>query len=373
MSPFEIEIQLLAILVAVACALPGVFLVLRRMALMSDAISHSILLGIVLAFFVVHDLNHPLLVVAAAATGVATVFLVEALHRTGRMKEDAAIAIVFPALFSVAVILISRYAASVHLDLDAVLLGEIGFAPFDRLELGGRDLGPRSLWLMGAILLLNAAFLATFYKELKVSTFDPVLAAALGFSPGLLHYAFMSVVSVTAVGAFDAVGSILVVALMIAPPAAAYLLSDRLPVVLALSALLAIAAALTGYWTARWIDSSIAGSMAGMAGLVFLLAFLFAPHRGLVVQVRRRSRQRLALAGATLVAHLFARESERSGAETGRLTRLPAEFQWDPALVRRAARWGELRGLLRGDGQGRLELTEEGRRFARSDPVGGEG
>jgi manganese/zinc/iron transport system permease protein len=280
MTTLEWEILALAVVVAVTCALPGVFLVLRRMALMSDAISHSILLGIVLAFFVVHDLTSPLLVLAAAATGVVMVALVELLHATRRVKEDAAIALVFPALFSVAVLLIARHAGDVHLDVDAVLLGEIAFAPFRRLEWGGRDLGPRGLWLMGGILLLNAAFLVAFYKELKVSTFDAGLAAAMGFSPVLLHYAFMSVVSVTAVGAFDAVGSILVVALMIAPPAAARLLTDRLGRMLGLSALLAALSAVAGFFLARgWTPTSPA-PWPPWPEVVFLLCLLVSPDRG---------------------------------------------------------------------------------------------
>jgi manganese/zinc/iron transport system permease protein len=206
----ELEIQLVAVTVSVACSLAGVFLVLRRMALMSDAISHTVLLGIVLVFFITRDIASPFLVVGAAVMGVATVGLVELLRRTRLVREDASIGLVFPALFSIAVILITRYAGSVHLDTDAVLLGEIAFAPFRRLEVGGVDLGPRSLWVMGGILLLNVTFIALLYKELKLSTFDPGLAAALGFAPGILHYAFMTLVSITAVGAFDTVGSILV-------------------------------------------------------------------------------------------------------------------------------------------------------------------
>ncbi len=293
MTFMDLEIQLLAVVVSVACALPGVFLVLRRMALMSDAISHSILLGIVLAFFWVEDLAHPLLLVGASGVGVLTVALVEALHRTRRVKEDAAIALVFPALFSAAVVLIALFAGSVHLDVDAVLLGEIAFAPFDRFVVGGRDLGPRALWMMSAILTVNVLALTLFYKELKISTFDAGLAAALGFSPALVHYGFMALVSVTAVGAFEAVGSILVVALMIAPPAAAWLLTDRLPVMMAISGLLAAGSAVAGYWVAYGLDASIAGSMAGMTGVAFTGALLLAPERGVVAGVRRRRRQRL--------------------------------------------------------------------------------
>src|SRR3712207_3635749 len=113
MSTQQIEIQLIAAVVAIACALPGVFLVLRRMALMSDAISHAILLGIVLAFFVTEDITSPFLILAAAATGVLTVSLVELLNRTRLVKEDAAIGLVFPALFSIGVILIARFAGNV--------------------------------------------------------------------------------------------------------------------------------------------------------------------------------------------------------------------------------------------------------------------
>jgi len=151
----QLEIQLIAAVVAVTCALPGVFLILRRMAMMSDAISHAILLGIVLAFFITKDLSSPFLVIAATLTGVLTVSLVELVNRTKLVREDASIGIVFPVLFSIGVILISRYAGDIHLDTDAVLLGELAFAPFNRLVILGYDIGPKSLYVMGGILLLN--------------------------------------------------------------------------------------------------------------------------------------------------------------------------------------------------------------------------
>jgi manganese/zinc/iron transport system permease protein len=358
-----LEIQLVAVVVAVACSLSGVFLVLRRMALMSDAISHTVLLGIVLVFFLTHDLASPLLIVGAALMGVATVALVELLRRTRLVREDAAIGLVFTALFSVAVILISRHAGDVHLDTDAVLLGEIAFAPFRRLRLGGVDLGTRTLWVMGSVLLLNVAFLALFYKELKLSTFDPGLAAALGFSPVLLHYAFMTLVSITAVGAFDAVGSILVVALMIAPPATAYLLTERLRWMLLLSAATAAAAALLGFWAAWLADASIAGSMATAAGLLFGLALLFAPGRGIVPVLRRRSRQQWEFAGVMLAIHLLNHEGTAAAEEESREEHLGEHLRWEPAFARRVVREAESAELLRRDG-GRLFLTERGREVA---------
>jgi manganese/zinc/iron transport system permease protein len=315
MSDAQIEIQLLAAVVAAACAVPGVFLVLRRVAMMSDAISHAILLGIVLAFFVTRDLSSPFLVAAAALTGMLTVALVELLQRTRLVKEDAAIGIVFPALFSIGVILISRYAGDVHLDTDAVLLGEIAFAPFNRFVAFGADLGPRSLWVMGGILLLNVAFIILFFKELKLSTFDAGLAAALGFSPLVLHYGLMLLVSLTAVGAFDAVGSILVLALMIAPPAAAYLLTEKLGRMIVISALLGIVGALAGFWAAYALDVSIAGSMATMAGVIFLLVFLFSPQRGMIVLSRLRHRQKWEFALSMLTIHLLQHEGRPEAKE----------------------------------------------------------
>ncbi|MDX1661239.1 MAG: iron chelate uptake ABC transporter family permease subunit [Gemmatimonadota bacterium] len=362
--PVALEIQLVAVVVAVTCALVGVFLVLRRMALMSDAISHSILLGIVAGFFLAGGLASPLPILGAAAVGLLTVWLVELVRSTGLVKEDAAIGLVFPALFSVAVLLIARYADQVHLDTDAVLLGELAFAPFRRAVVFGVDLGPRSLWVMLAVLAVVIAFVTLFFKELKITTFDPALAATLGFSPGLLHYAFMGLVSVTAVGAFDTVGSILVVALMIAPPAAAYLLTDRLTVLLPLAAALGAVSAIAGFWMAVVADASIAGSMATFAGVVFLAAFLLAPERGLLARARRRARQRVEFATLMLTVHVLHHEGTEAAREENRVEHLEEHLRWSPAFARRIVERGTERGLLDVGREGRLSLTERGRRTA---------
>jgi len=365
MTPTQVEIQLIAAVTAAACALPGVFLVLRRMAMLSDAISHSILLGIVLAYFVTRNLASPLLLVAAAVTGLVTVALVELLGRTRLLKADASIGLVFPLLFSIGVILISRYAGDVHLDVDSVLLGELAFAPFDRFELFGADMGPVSLFVMLGALAANALFLLLFYKELKVATFDPELAAALGISPVLIHYTHMGLVSVTAVSAFEAVGSVLVVALMIGPPATAYLLTDRLPVMIALSVCIGVAASLAGYWLAHVLDASIAGSMATMTGVAFLLALFFAPGRGLAAVAGRRRRQRLEFAGQMLAVHLLQHEGTAEECYESSLVQLEEHFRWDKAFARQIVRQGEHLGRWRLAGDG-LELTDTGRELARA-------
>jgi len=277
-----VEIQLIAVIVSAACALPGVFLVLRKMSMMSDSITHTILLGIVLAFFLTEDLSSPLLIAGAALMGVATVWLTETLMNTRLMSEDSAVGIVFPLLFSIAIILITRYAGSVHLDTDSVLLGELAFAPFDRLVVFGVDIGAKAIYTSGALLLINVILITMFYKELKIVTFDPMLASLLGFSPGLVHYGLMTLVSLTAVGAFEAVGSVLVVAFMIGPPLTAYMLTDDLKKMLLLSAGFGALSGILGYHAALLPDVSIAGSMAVTTGLVFAVVFIFAPKRGLI-------------------------------------------------------------------------------------------
>lgn len=356
----QLEIQLVAILVAIACALPGVFLVLRRMSLVSDAISHTVLFGIVISFAIVGDLHHPLLFIGAALSGVLTVSLSELLLRTRRVQADAAIGLVFPALFSIAVIIISRDFSGVHLDTDAVLLGELAFAPFNRSTILGIDL-PRGVWVMGAILLLNVALITLFYKELKLATFDPGLAAALGFAPGLIHYGLMTAVSVTAVGAFDHVGAILVVALMIAPPATAYLLTDRLAHMLGLSALIGAAAAVSGYWAARGIgDVNIAGAMASMTGAFFLLALIFAPQRGLLARRLERRRRRQRFAVEMLLVHLSRHEGDMNEAAENSLKHLTGELSWKPDFADDTVRSARQQGLIEQQ-DGALSLTTDGR------------
>lgn len=304
MTNAQIEIQLIASLVAIACAIPGTFLVLRKMAMISDAISHSILPGIVVGFFLTQNLNSPWLILLAAATGVLTVVLVEKIQNTKLVKEDTAIGLVFPALFSIGVIMIAKFANDVHLDIDAVLLGELAFTPFDRLYFNGTDVGPKSLWVIGVILISTLLLLFAFFKELKISTFDAGLATSLGFSPVVLHYGLMSVASVTTVGAFDAVGAILVVALMIAPAASAYLLTTDLKKMIALACAFGVFSAISGYWIAHILDASIAGSITTMLGIVFLIIYLFAPSNGLIAVLYREKQQRIEVFLITFLLHL---------------------------------------------------------------------
>ncbi len=358
MSNPQIEIQLIAAVVAIACAIPGVFLVLRKMALISDAISHSILPGIVLGFFITQDLNSPLLIILAAITGIFTVVLVEWIQKTGLVKEDTAIGLVFPALFSIGVILIAKNANDVHLDVDAVLLGELAFAPFDRLMMSGMDLGPKSLWVMGVILIITITLLLLFFKELKVSTFDVGLSSALGFSPAILHYGLMSVSSITVVGAFEAVGAILVVALMIAPAATSYLLTSDLKKMLVLSVLFGVFSAISGYWLAHWLDASIAGSISTMLGIVFLIVYLFAPNKGLIAVMYRQKQQRIEVSLLTFLLHL----NNHNEVEERHINHLQEHINWQKIRAKTVVDLAEKNNLIVIDNKV-VSLTEKGNNF----------
>lgn len=300
----ELEIIVIASIVAMSCSLLGTFLVLKRMAMMSDAITHTILLGIVIAFFITHDFSSPLLIVGAALMGVITVYLIEALQRTKLLSEESSIGVVFPFIFSIAIILITKYAGSVHLDTDAVLLGEISFAPFDRMMFMGLSI-PKSLFTMGIIFLIDFIFVGIFFKELKLTSFDAILATTLGFSPLLVHYALMTLISVTAVGAFNAVGSVLVIAFMIGPPVTASLLTHDLKKMIGIGLVLSVFNAVVGYFIAVNFDVSIAGCMAVVTGITFMITFLFAPHTGFVSTRVRRKQQRKDFQEVTVLFHLM--------------------------------------------------------------------
>lgn len=362
MTP-QMEIILIASIVSIACALPGVFLILRKVSLMSDAISHAILLGIAIAFFIVKDIASPILMIGAVVTGIITVTLTELLIGTRKMKEDASIGLVFPVFFSIGVILISKYAGDVHLDIDAVLTGEIALAPFDRVSFFGFEMA-RSLFTMGAILMLNIIAIAIFYKELKLSTFDEGLSIALGFSPAVLHYGLMTLVSITAVGAFDAVGSILVVALMIAPPAAAYLLTNRLPLLIILSCVIGVLSAISGYALSHLADASIAGSMAMMAGVFFILALLFSPSRGLVAKAISHREKSALFASHLLLVHLLDHEGKTEEKVENTITNAKTHMKWKPELSRKAVGKALKENWIEQEGD-RLFLTDSGRDLAR--------
>ncbi len=277
-------IALMGFLVAAACGLVGNFLIVRRMALVGDAISHSVLPGLVIAFLVAKSRNSTAMFAGALTAGIITTLIIELIHKKSRVKQDAAIGITFSSLFAVGVILVSVYASEVDLDQECVLYGEIGTIPLDSpyVQLGSLVLGPPSLVRMAVVTLVVTLLIVVFYKELLVSSFDPGLAFSLGINATVVHYSLMSALSVVVVSAFESVGAILVIAMLILPGATASLLSQRLPRVLLLSVLHAAFSSVLGVMLALWLECSIAGAMVVVGGAMFALTWVFSPSEGLL-------------------------------------------------------------------------------------------
>ena len=304
LEPAHWTVLIVGALVASSCALLGTFLVLRKVAMLGDAISHAVLPGIVIAFLISGDRQPLMMIFGAAGIGILTVFLVGVLKRSRRLKEDASIGVVFPALFSIGVILVSLFAGKIDLDPDCIIFGEILLSHLDRIVISGTDIGPKAFYVCGPILILNLLLVGTFYKELKITSFDPALAASLGISPVLIHYLLMSQVSITVVGSFESVGAILVVAMLVVPPAAAYLFTHRLWTMILLSVGFGVLSSTLGFFIGWWYNCSMAGSMASASGMIFVLAFLLAPQQGLVARILVRKNLRTRFRSQLILLHL---------------------------------------------------------------------
>lgn len=270
-----------ASMIAISCALLGSFLILRKMAMVGDAISHAVLPGIVIAFLISGSRSNIPMLIGAAAIGVLATIIIELLHKRARLQEDASIGVTFTWLFAIGVILVSAYTSNLDLDQECVLYGEIAYVPLDLLITdSGYSLGPRSLWVAFGLLLIILVFIARGYKGLSITSFNPDFASALGISTAFWHFSFMGLVSLTTVVSFESVGAILVVALLIVPAATAYLLTDKLKHMLLIASLVGILASISGYYLAWWLDGSIAGAMAATSGLFFTIAFIYSRLEG---------------------------------------------------------------------------------------------
>jgi len=261
-------------LVAVCCTLLGSYLILRKMAMIGDAISHAVLPGIVIAFFIAGSLQSVWMLIGAGILGMLTTFLIEFFHQKGRLQTDASIGVTFTWLFALGVILVSYYAGNAHIDQDCILYGEIAYVPLDLIySSSGEVVGPKAVITLSVIFIIILSFILLFYKELFVTTFDPSFAKAIGISTNTWHYALMGLISLTTVASFESVGAILVVALLITPAASAYLITHQLKMMLILGSLFGILSAIGGYWLAYWIDGSIAGAMVTVAGAIFAICY----------------------------------------------------------------------------------------------------
>lgn len=253
------------------------------MAMVGDAISHAVLPGIVIAFLISGSRDSIFMILGASIIGIFTTFLIEFFHKKAKLQTDAAIGVTFTWLFALGIILLSVFAGQIDLDQDCVLYGEIAYVPIDLwITKSGVNMGPQALYISGFMLIVNSIFVRIGFKQLYLTTFDPAFAATIGISVTLWHYLLMGAVSMTTVASFDSVGAILVVALLVAPPATAYLLTDNFKKMLVISSVIGVFISITGYYLAVYLDGSIAGAVVTMAGIFFGLAFFFSPQDGIL-------------------------------------------------------------------------------------------
>ena len=297
-----IESLYILIITSLACAVLGVFLVLRRLSMVSDAISHSVLLGIVIGYFVTKDIGSVLLIIGASLFGVLTTVCIELLIKSKRVTEDASVGIIFPLFFSIAVILITRYARNVHLDTEMVLIGEIILAPLHRINFLGLSL-PKALVQMSFVLLINIVFIAVFFRKLKISSFDPVYAGVAGIAGAGLYYVFMALVSFTAVSAFESVGAILTISFFISPAASAYLISKDLKITILLAAVYALVNSCIGYFLAVKFNVSMSGMCALVSGLTFMITIALYPG-GIITKIIRYIKNKNRFSRELLILHI---------------------------------------------------------------------
>ena len=384
-------------LAAMSCALPGCFLLLRRQSMMGDAISHTSLLGIVAAFFTSHwlvkagvisastepSIRHAAMCLGAVVVGVLSAWLAESLQKLGNVESSAALGVVFTSLFALGLLLIRAIADDVHIDPDCVLYGTIETSV---LETIGRSSVPRAALVNGVMFTVNLLVTVLLFKELRLSAFDPALATTLGISANVMHYGLMGFTAMTLVAAFESVGSILVVAMLIIPPATAFLLTKRLKVMIGLSLLIGALSSLLGHIGALTLpplicqyfnmpdvhDASSAGMMSAAAGSLFLTAMFLGPRHGLLSQLWHRLLLRIRIAGEDVLGRMYRLgESVNSPSVSNDLRSNNSSRQFvvrqitSQTWLSRLATWSLLRrGWLEGSGD-ELQLTDLGRATAK--------
>ncbi len=292
--PWDTWIVVVGALCAVASALPGCFLVLRKMSMMGDAISHAVLPGLAVAFLLTGCRASLGMFLGAAVVGVLTAVFTQWISEWGKVDRGASMGIVFTTLFAIGLLLIVRAADRVDLDPSCVLYGAIELTPLDVVGLPSVGMEvPRAAVVLGVVLVFNLGVILLFFKEFRISAFDPEMAATVGARPRMMHYLLMVMVAVTTVAAFEAVGSILVIAMLIVPAATAHLLTDRLGRMLWIAAGVGAFSAALGHWSALALppligfeETNSAGMIATASGFLFGVVWLFGPRYGIVARWR---------------------------------------------------------------------------------------
>ncbi len=364
---------------AVSCALLGNFLVLRKVSLLGDAISHAVFPGIVLAFLLFGTRSGVWIFIGASCAGILSVMMIELVRKLGRIDPGASMGVVFSLFFAVGVILMEQASASnVDLDTDCILHGQLEnlfwLLPADaRLTNVHHSLHlmPVEVLRSLVILLLTVVFVSALKKELTLAAFNPELATTLGFNANLLHYVLVVFVALTVVASFEIVGSILVIAMLICPAATARLMTDRLTTQIWLSVLFAVLSSTLGYYSASQVpvyfdlhsSFNAAGSIAVMSGLLLMLGFLFAPRYGICARWFRTMALSVSVRRDDVLGFLF-RAEEVQGSVGFTLRTIASALGKTPTTMF-ALLSARFRGYLE-YADGTLSLTARGREGARS-------
>ncbi|MGI6787573.1 MAG: metal ABC transporter permease [Acholeplasmataceae bacterium] len=360
----SLSIILIALVTAIASSIIGLFLVLRKMSMLIDAISHTVLFGIVIGFLLVGDINSPWVVIAASATGVLTSWLIELLIKSKNISEDAATGVVFPLLFSLAILIISSPNSNLrntNINVDSIFIGNIEFASIEQISIGFLTM-PKNLILPLVVLIINVAFITIFYKELKLVSFDSALASVLGFSPVIIHYLLTTLVSVTAVIAFDLVGAIMVVSLMIGPGATALMLTKDLKKTLLVTVLIAIINVLIGYTIGDYFVLPISGGIAITTMLVFLLVAFVNPREGIIISMFKRRQLKYYYKIIAMLIHIRNHEGSHDEADEISLDTIVPMLNWNPKEFNKICRYALDRNYIYIDNN-ILRLTNDGIKF----------
>ncbi len=364
-------VAVLGSLCAVACAVPGTLLVLRRQSMMGDAISHTVLPGLAIAFLITHSRDPLPMFIGAVLIGLLTALAVQWVQRLGRMDSGTSMGVVFTTLFALGIVLMSGdLLRSVDLDAKCVLYGNVDAAASSIIL--KQVAVPRELWTLGGVLAMNALLVGVFYKEFKVSAFDPALADSLGISSRAMHYLLMTMTAITTVAAFEVVGSIIVIAMLIVPAATAYLLTDRFGWMFVWSVVFGVLAVIGGTVAAvtvpTWFGYTAtvsAGAMAVAGGLLFVGVWFASPRHGLASKYVHRAAMSLRVLREDVLGLLYRLEEMRvvDHAEgTPRFLRRVLDA--GPIASRLALRALERRGLICATA-GVYALTDAGRDRAR--------
>jgi len=266
-------------LVASSTGMLGNLLLLRKMSMMGDALSHAVLPGIVIAYLISGSRASLPLLLGAIIMGVLTTFLIQFFSSKGKMQGDAAMGTVFTFLFAVGVILVTKFAGEADIDADCVLHGELAFVPLQQSTYLGLS-APNAVWTLAALFTFIQIVFWAGYKGWVLTSFNPEYAKSVGIRTTLWHYALMAATSVATVVSFESVGAILVIAFLVVPAATAYLLTKDLRWMVALIILQGLLSSVGGYFLSDFLEASISGSMAVVSFILFASAFLLKKKEG---------------------------------------------------------------------------------------------